>query len=41
MLEEIVAHAIGIEDDDIGACALMQGLSSARHESQYTRLFKS
>jgi len=41
MLEEIVSRAITIEDDDIGACALMQGLSSARHESQYTRLFKS
>jgi urease accessory protein len=41
LLEEIAAQAPGIQDDDIGACAIMQGLASARHESQYTRLFKS
>jgi urease accessory protein UreF len=33
--------AAEIDDDDIGACALTQGLASARHETQYTRLFKS
>jgi urease accessory protein len=41
LLEEISMQALGIDDEDIGACALMQGLSSMRHESQYTRLFKS
>lgn len=41
VLEEIATRAVAIEDEDIGACALMQGLSSARHETQYTRLFKS
>jgi urease accessory protein UreF len=41
VLEEIATRAVAIEDDDIGACALMQGLSSARHETQYSRLFKS
>lgn len=41
LLEEIATQALGIEDEDIGACAIMQGLASARHESQYTRLFKS
>jgi urease accessory protein len=41
LLEEISAHASRIDDDDIGACALLQGLASARHETQYTRLFKS
>lgn len=41
LLEEIATQALGVEDEDIGACALMQGLASARHESQYTRLFKS
>jgi urease accessory protein len=41
ILEEIATRAAAIEDDDIGACALMQGLSSALHETQYTRLFKS
>ena len=41
ILDDLATRAIGIEDEEIGACALMQGLSSARHESQYTRLFKS
>lgn len=41
LLEEIATQALGIEDEDIGTCAIMQGLASARHESQYTRLFKS
>jgi urease accessory protein len=41
LLEEISMQASRIEDDDIGACALLQGLASARHETQYTRLFKS
>jgi urease accessory protein len=40
-LEGIATCAVAIDDEEIGACALMQGLSSARHESQYTRLFKS
>jgi len=40
-LEGIATRAVAIDDEEIGACALMQGLSSARHESQYTRLFKS
>jgi urease accessory protein len=40
-LDEIATQALGVEDEDIGACAVMQGLASARHESQYTRLFKS
>lgn len=41
LLEEIATQALAIDDQDIGACALMQGLASARHETQYTRLFKS
>lgn len=41
LLEQIATQALEIEDEDIGACAIMQGLASARHESQYTRLFKS
>lgn len=41
ILEEIATRAAAIADDEIGACALLQGLSSARHETQYTRLFKS
>lgn len=41
LLEELAIQALDIADEDIGACAIMQGLASARHESQYTRLFKS
>lgn len=41
LLEEVATHSLGIEDEDIGACAIAQGLASMRHESQYTRLFKS
>ena len=41
LLERLATQALNIEDEDIGACAIMQGLASARHESQYTRLFRS
>ncbi len=41
LLDQLATDALAIEDGDIGACALMQGLASARHETQYTRLFKS
>lgn len=41
LLEESAAQALQLDDEDIGTCALMQGLASARHETQYTRLFKS
>lgn len=40
-LSEIVARADRIADEDIGASAVMQSFASARHEGQYTRLFKS
>ncbi|MFT3905092.1 MAG: urease accessory UreF family protein [Steroidobacteraceae bacterium] len=35
----VVAQAVG--DADIGIGGVMQGLASAAHESQYTRLFRS
>lgn len=41
LLEQLATRALDIADDDIGACAILQGLASARHESQYTRLFRS
>lgn len=41
LLEEMTTQAFDIDDEDIGACAVLQGLASARHETQYTRLFKS
>jgi urease accessory protein len=41
LLEDIAMQALDVADEDIGACAIMQGMASARHETQYTRLFKS
>ena len=32
---------IEVPDDDIGYTALGQGIASALHETQYTRLFRS
>ncbi|MBM0104781.1 urease accessory protein UreF [Steroidobacter sp. S1-65] len=40
-LEQLATQALSIQEEDIGACAIVQGLASARHESQYTRLFRS
>jgi urease accessory protein len=37
----IVARARSIADEDIGATAVAQQLASCRHETQYTRLFRS
>lgn len=40
-IPEFVESAAGIDDDDIGIASPMQGIASARHESQYSRLFRS
>lgn len=40
-LAGICSAAVGLEDDDLGVCAVMQGMASAHHELQYTRLFRS
>jgi urease accessory protein len=40
-LDEIATVALQITDNDIGTSALMQFFASARHETQYTRLFRS
>lgn len=40
-LPEIVERAHHIDADDVGIGGLRQGIASARHESQYTRLFRS
>jgi len=40
-LPAVVASARLIEDDDIGAGAPALAIASARHETQYTRLFRS
>jgi urease accessory protein len=37
----VTAIAAQFEDEDIGIAAPMQGIASARHETQYTRLFRS
>jgi urease accessory protein len=40
-LPAIVEHALALDDDDIGAGAPALAIASARHETQYTRLFRS
>lgn len=40
-LATIAAAALALEDEDLGVCAVLQGMASAWHESQYTRLFRS
>lgn len=37
----IVSNAVLITDDDIGVATPLQGMASAWHETQYTRLFRS
>lgn len=36
-----IAHAASIRDDDIGSSTPAQAIASSRHETQYTRLFRS
>jgi len=36
-----VQHAASLGDDDLGSAALGYALASARHETQYSRLFRS
>jgi len=40
-LEAIAGEAEALEDDDLGACAPGLALLCARHETQYSRLFRS
>lgn len=40
-LPGVVQRALSIADDDIGAGASALAIASARHETQYTRLFRS
>jgi urease accessory protein len=41
LLAQVVDHALQMGDDDISYCSIMQSVASARHENQYTRLFRS
>ncbi len=38
---DIIEQALIIKDDDLGASSLAQSIASCRHETQYTRLFRS
>jgi urease accessory protein len=40
-LTAVCSAAVCLDDDDLGVCTVMQGMASAWHELQYTRLFKS
>jgi urease accessory protein len=40
-LPNVIAAALAMQDHEIGIGTLMQGFASARHETQYTRLFRS
>ena len=41
LIPEVVAAAQTVADDEIGASSMAQAIASARHETQYTRLFRS
>jgi urease accessory protein len=40
-IPDVVARALTVDDDDVGAAAPSQAIASARHETQYSRLFRS
>jgi urease accessory protein len=40
-MPDIVEHALGLADEEIGISVVSQALASAWHESQYSRLFRS
>lgn len=40
-LADAVEHAARLQDDELGSAALGYALASARHETQYSRLFRS
>ncbi|HEX4023951.1 MAG TPA: urease accessory UreF family protein [Steroidobacteraceae bacterium] len=40
-MPKIVGRAVSLDDESIGIGAVSQGLGSALHETQYTRLFRS
>lgn len=37
----LVEQALGLEDHDIGASCTAQAIASSRHETQYTRIYRS
>jgi urease accessory protein len=40
-VREVAAFAASSTFDDLGGCAFRSDLAALRHESQYTRLFRS
>jgi urease accessory protein len=40
-ISRVVNQGLGLPDEDIGYTAPGQGIASALHETQYTRLFRS
>lgn len=41
LLPEVVAQGLQVEDEAIGASSFALAIASSRHETQYTRLFRS
>jgi urease accessory protein len=41
LIPRVVERALAVSDDDVGAAAPSQAIASARHETQYSRLFRS
>jgi urease accessory protein len=40
-IPEVVEHALQVQDEEIGASSPALAIASSRHETQYTRLFRS
>jgi urease accessory protein len=40
-IPKVVAHALTLPDGELGAAAPGQAIASARHETLYSRLFRS
>jgi urease accessory protein len=41
LCEQIAAEAAGATPDDLGSCCFMADIASMKHETQYSRLFRS
>jgi urease accessory protein len=41
MMPALIAQALALNDEAIGVGVVSQAIASARHETQYSRLFRS
>ncbi len=41
VIERVAEDALGADLDDLGGCVLLADIASMRHETQYTRLFRT